>query len=98
MKVSHFLMMAAMASAIGLSHAPGLADDAGSKALTAAETAMNKAKTLYLEYEATTTEAGKADKKVSLNVFIKGDKRLIEFTAPNELKGTKFLVLSPTDM
>lgn len=99
MRFSHFVAIAATTLALGLSHAPpAYADDAGDKSLTAAETAMNKAKTLYFEYEATTTEAGKADKKVGLNVWIKSEKRLTEFTSPADLKGTKVLILSPSEM
>jgi outer membrane lipoprotein-sorting protein len=98
MRLSHFATIAAMTFAFGLSHAPALADDAGSKALTAAETAMNKAKSLYFEYEAVTTEPGKAEKTVGLNVWVKGEKQLTEFTAPADLKGTKVLILSPTQM
>ena len=98
MRFSHFLAIAATTLALGLSQAPAHADDAGDKSLTAAETAMNKAKSHYFEYEATTTEAGKADKKVGLNVWIKAEKRLTEFTSPADLKGTKVLILSPTEM
>lgn len=98
MRLSQFLTIAAMTFAVGLSHTPAHADDAGSKALTATETAMNKAKSHYFEYEATTQETGKAEKKVGLNVWIKAEKRLTEFTAPADLKGTKALILSPTEM
>jgi outer membrane lipoprotein-sorting protein len=98
MRLSQFVTIAAMTLAVGLSHAPAQADDAGSKALAAAEAAMNKYKTLYLEYDGTTTETGKADKKIGLNVWIKGEKRLTEFTAPADLKGTKVLILSPSEM
>ncbi|MFO0591328.1 MAG: outer membrane lipoprotein-sorting protein [Polyangiaceae bacterium] len=98
MRFSHFLTIAATTLALGLSQAPAMADDAGDKALTATETEMNKAKTLYFEYEAKTTEAGKADKTVGLNVWIKGEKRMTEFTSPADLKGTKVLILSPSEM
>lgn len=98
MRFSHFVAIAATTLALGLTHAPAYADDAGDKSLAAAETAMNKAKSHYFEYEATTTEAGKADKKVGLNVWIKAEKRLTEFTSPADLKGTKVLILSPSEM
>jgi outer membrane lipoprotein-sorting protein len=98
MRFKHFVSIVATTLALGLAHAPALADDAGDKALVAAEAAMNKYKSLYLEYEAKTTETGKADKTVGLNVWIKGEKRLTEFTAPADLKGTKVLILSPSEM
>lgn len=98
MRFSPFLSVLATTLALGLSQAPALADAAGDKALAATEAAMNKAKSHYFEYEAKTSEAGKAEKTVGLNVWIKGDKRKTEFTAPADLKGTKVLILSPTEM
>jgi len=97
MRFSHLVAIAATTFALGLSHGAH-ADDAGDKTLSAVETAMNRATSHYFEYEAVTTETGKADKKVGLNVWIKGEKRLTEFTAPADLKGTKVLILSPTEM
>jgi outer membrane lipoprotein-sorting protein len=97
MRFSHFVAIAATTFALGLSHG-AFADDAGDKALAATEAAMNKAKSHYFEYEAVTNESGKADKKVNLNVWIKGDKRLTEFTSPADLKGTKVLILSASEM
>src|SRR5262249_29781047 len=47
---------------------------------------------------ATTVEPGHADKKLGINVWIQGDKRVSEFTAPADLKGTKVLILSTTEM
>ncbi len=98
MRYRQFVSIAAVTLAALFSGGPALADDAGSKALTATETAMNKAKSHYFEYEAKTAETGKADKTVGLNVWMKGDKRMTEFTAPADLKGTKVLILSPTEM
>src|SRR5688572_9685640 len=98
MRFKHFVSIVAATLALGLMHAPALADDAGDKALAAAEVQMNKAKTLYFEYEAKTSETGKSDKTVGLNVWLKGAKRLTAFTAPADLKGTKVLILSPTEM
>lgn len=98
MRFSHAVSILATTLALGLAGGPALADDAGDKALTAAETAMNKAKSHYFEYEAKTSESGKAEKTVGLNVWMKGDKRLTVFTAPADLKGTKVLILSPTEM
>ncbi|MEZ4306507.1 MAG: outer membrane lipoprotein-sorting protein [Polyangiaceae bacterium] len=98
MRFSHFVSILATTLALGLAHGPALADDAGDKALAATDAAMNKAKSHYFEYEAKTSEAGKAEKTVGLNVWIKGEKRRTEFTSPADLKGTKVLILSPTEM
>ncbi|HVK69624.1 MAG TPA: outer membrane lipoprotein-sorting protein [Polyangium sp.] len=74
------------------------ADAPGDKALKAMEEAMNRAKTQYYEYEVVNKEPGKDEKKMGLKVYIKGEKRLTEFTAPADMKGTKVLILSPTQM
>jgi hypothetical protein len=98
MRLSRFATTVAMTLAVGVSDGPVLADDAGTKALAATEAAMNKARSHYFEYEAVSQEPGKAEKKSGVNVWIKGEKRLAEFTSPADLKGTKLLVLSPTEM
>ena len=74
------------------------ADPEGEKALAALDTTLNTAETHVFEYEAITEEPGRAPKKVGLIVHMKGAKRLTEFTAPADLKGTKVLALSPVDM
>jgi outer membrane lipoprotein-sorting protein len=73
--------------------------DAGGDAVVAwVDAGQSRAKSHYLEYEATTTEPGRGEKKLGINVWIQGDKRLSEFTAPADLKGTKVLILSGTEM
>lgn len=74
------------------------ADPPGDAALAKMDKAMNQAKTQYLEYEITNQEPGKAEKKLGMKVYIKGEKRFTEFTAPADMKGTKVLILSPTQM
>lgn len=74
------------------------ADAAGSKVLANMQAAINRAKTQKFEYEATIQESGKADKKLGLTVLMKGEKRFTEFTAPADMKGTKVLILSTTQM
>jgi outer membrane lipoprotein-sorting protein len=98
MRFSQFATIAATTFTMGLLHGAAYADDAGDKALVQVETAMNRATSHYFEYEASTAESGKAEQKVGLNVYIKGEKRFTEFTAPASLKGTKVLILSPTEM
>jgi hypothetical protein len=74
------------------------ADAAGDKALAALDVVLNRAESHYFEYETVTEEPGRSPKKIGLHVWIKGQKRLTEFTAPADLKGTKVLALSPVDM
>src|SRR5690349_12880182 len=84
--------------AILLSTSSARADAAGDKVLAAMDEAMNRAKSHYLEYDVTNQEPGKAETKLALIVRMKGEKRLTQFTAPADMKGTKVLVLSSTQM
>lgn len=74
------------------------ADAAGDKAINAVDVATNKAKTQYIEFDATVKTPDKPDRNLKLNIWMKGELRLSEFTAPSDVKGTKVLVLSPTQM
>lgn len=74
------------------------ADPPGDAAVGKMDKAMNMAKSQYLEYEVINQEPGKAEKKIGMKVYIKGEKRMTEFTAPADMKGTKVLILSPTQM
>ena len=78
--------------------APAAADPAGDKALLAVDAALNRAKTQVLQYDIINQEPGKGEKKIDITVSIKGEKRLSEFSAPADMKGTKVLILSPTQM
>ena len=84
--------------ALLLAPLPALADTEGDKALAALDVKLNTAETHYFEYEAVTEEPGRSPRKIGLTVYMKGPKRLTEFTAPADLKGTKVLALSPVDM
>lgn len=74
------------------------ADPPADAALKRMDTQLNQAKTQYLEYEVINQEPGKAEKKIGMKVYIKGEKRYTEFTAPADMKGTKVLILSQTQM
>lgn len=101
MKLRHTIPMFAVAGALGmLASAPpdAMADSAGDSALATIDAAINKASTLYFEYKVSIKAPEKDAKSLALTVRIKGDKRLTEFTAPADVKGTKVLILSPTQM
>jgi len=74
------------------------ADAAGDKVLASMDTALNRWKTQHLKYDVTNQEPGKAERKLELEVKLKGEKRLTEFLAPADMKGTKVLILSSTQM
>lgn len=74
------------------------ADAAGDGVLAGMDAAMNKAKTLSFEYEIVNKEPGKDERTMGMKVQLKGEKRLSEFSSPADMKGTKVLILSPTQM
>lgn len=100
MKMRSFVVPAlAVAAFAAASHsAPARADAAGDAVLAQADAAMNKAKTLIFDYEIVNQEPGKSEKTMAMQVKLKGEKRFTEFSAPADMKGTKVLILSPTQM
>lgn len=92
------LSVGATSLAILLASGSARADAAGDKVLAAMDEAMNRAKSQYLEYDVANQEPGKAQTHLALIVRVKSEKRLTEFTAPADMKGTKVLMLSPTQM
>jgi len=93
-----WLSVGAIVSAALVGAGSASADPPGDAALGRMDSAMNRAKTQYLEYEVVNQEPGKSEKKLGLKVYIKGEKRLTEFTAPADMKGMMVLILSPTQM
>jgi outer membrane lipoprotein-sorting protein len=74
------------------------ADAAGDGVLAGMDAAMNKAKTLSFDYEIVNKEPGKDERTMAMKVQLKGEKRLTEFSSPADMKGTKVLILSSTQM
>jgi outer membrane lipoprotein-sorting protein len=99
MKMRSCLTLSIAAAVAALAHtAPVQADAAGDGVLARVDAAMNKAKTLQFDYEILNKEPGKDERTMALKVQLKGEKRLSEFSAPADMKGTKVLILSPTQM
>jgi outer membrane lipoprotein-sorting protein len=93
-----FTLSLAAAAALAVSHsAPARADAAGDAVLAKVDAAMNRAKTLVFDYEIANKEANKDEKTLNMKVQLKGEKRFTEFTS-GDMKGTKVLVLSSTQM
>lgn len=65
--------------------------------LEGVDVAINRADDQVLAYEMIDRKDGK-ERKLRLEVSIKGDKRLTAFEAPADLRGTKVLIVSPTQM
>jgi hypothetical protein len=60
---------------------------------------MNQSSDQKLEWEVTTQEPGKKSaREMAFSVHLKGDKTLTEFSAPGDIKGTRVLVLSRSQM
>jgi Outer membrane lipoprotein-sorting protein len=95
---SRWLGYAAPVVAVLAWSATARADAAGDKVLASLDTSLNRAKTQFIEYEGITQEPGKAERKLGLEIRMKGEKRLSEFLAPADMKGTKVLILSTTQM
>ncbi len=90
--------LGAVMGAMGLSPSEAVADEAGDKLLAAIDGTIFKAKTQYFEYEGTIKVPEKPDRTLKLAVWMKNEWRLSEFLAPADVKGTKVLILSPTQM
>jgi hypothetical protein len=92
------LLPIGVAAPLTLAPSVASADAAGDKLLGELDAQITKAKSHYFEYDVENQEPGKAMKKLGMNVWIQGEKRLSELTAPADMKGTKVLILSPTQM
>ncbi|APR76307.1 Outer membrane lipoprotein-sorting protein [Minicystis rosea] len=92
------LSLVAAAVAVLACPAPAAADPAGDKIVAEVDAAMNRAKTHKFDYEIINQEPGKSERTMAMRVQIKAEKRLTEFSAPADMKGTKVLILSPTQM
>jgi outer membrane lipoprotein-sorting protein len=62
------------------------------------DAAMNAYDDLALTYEMVDKQAGRGERKLTFDIAMKGEKRFTEFVAPADMKGTKVLIMSPTQM
>jgi hypothetical protein len=91
-----------LALSVGLSaglgySAPASAVDANAL-LSSVDTAATPAGTKYLKFEATTQEPGKQPKQATLAFSSLGPKRIVDFLAPGDVKGTRVLVITADQM
>ncbi len=79
--------------------APGLAlAGPGEDVLARVDAAMNRAKDQSLVFDVVDQAPGKSERRLGIDVKVKGDLRLTRFTAPADLAGTQVLILSQTQM
>jgi outer membrane lipoprotein-sorting protein len=77
---------------------PALAGDA-SEVLAKMDRAMSASEDLYLRYDVVNQEPGKKEpRNMAFTTKVKGEKSLTEFEAPADLKGTRVLVMSRSQM
>ena len=70
----------------------------GDELLADVDEAMNRAEDQYFEYDVVDQLPGKDERVLGMQVSLKGEKRLTKFSAPADIKGTKVLIVSQTQM
>lgn len=70
----------------------------GDAAVARFDNVANQPKDTWFRFEATTEAAGKAPRVMAFTVQNKGDKRLVNFDKPGDMKGTRVLVISRQQM
>jgi hypothetical protein len=70
----------------------------GDSHLVAVDSRANVAKDTWFRFGAVTQEPGKAVREMAFEVQNMGEKRLVKFSAPSDMKGTRVLVLSRKQM
>ena len=74
------------------------ADEAGDVVLSSIDDAANRFRDSLGRFTATTAEAGKSDRVMEFSAHTLGQKRMVEFFQPADMKGTKVLVIGPQQM
>ncbi len=74
------------------------ADKKGQALLQALDKKATAAKDQYFTYDMVIAEPGKSERKMEMEVWIKGHQRLVHFTAPGDVKGMKVLIRSRSQM
>jgi len=70
----------------------------GDEVLAMMDEASTRASDQFFEYELINAEPGREAKMMALKVHIKGERRMTEFLAPGDMKGTKVLVRSRAEL
>ncbi len=70
----------------------------GDEVLAMMDESSTRATDQFFEYELINEEPGREAKMMALKVHIKGERRMTEFLAPGDMKGTKVLVRSRAEL
>ncbi|MGM0578675.1 MAG: outer membrane lipoprotein-sorting protein [Myxococcota bacterium] len=87
-------LLAVACAVVALAGSPARADERGDALLKKVDEAVNAAEDQTFVYEVVTKEKGKDPRTLKLKVWVKDGKRLTEFLAPGDVKGTKALTYS----
>lgn len=84
---------------MGLSSVAAVANAAtGSEVLKAVDARANAPTDTWFAFSALTQEQGKDSRAMKFEVQNKGERRLVQFSEPSDMKGTRVLVLSRSQM
>jgi outer membrane lipoprotein-sorting protein len=97
MRTTILLTLGALLS-LTLFATPALADEAGDAVLAKMDEAMTRATDQIFDYEIVNEEKGRDPKVMAMTATIKGERRLVEFTAPGDMAGMKALALGRGQM
>lgn len=78
--------------------APTAPPSEAERVLGAIDDSINQWTDQFFHYDMIDKKPGRADRRLGLNVYMKGEKRVTEFTAPADVRGTRVLIHSPTRM
>ena len=73
-------------------------DPKAEKILGEIDATVNQWTDQFFTYEMIDKKPGSTERRLGLELYMKGEKRVTEFTAPADVKGTRILILSPTRM
>lgn len=74
------------------------AEPAAARVLESVDDSLNRWEDQFFKYEMIDVKPGEDERRLKLNVYMKGDKRVTEFTHPADVDGTRILILSNTRM
>lgn len=83
---------------VGATIASTAAAVTGEDVVVAVDANANQFEDQVIEYEAITVDGDKEPRSMRFSVTLKGEKRLVDFSAPGDLKGTRVLVLKRSQM
>lgn len=96
MTVRHLTSFASLCLALTFTLDARAADPVAT--LEGVDESLNRWKDQFFSYEMIDVTPGKGERTLALDVYMKGEKRVTAFTAPADVKNTRVLILSDTQM